>query len=210
MEPFCPRERICGVEISLVIVQANGRTQEMPVRKQRMLFGRKEDCQIRIPVSSVSREHCELRVEGEKAVVRDLGSSNGTYVNGERVQEQQLAAGDLVAIGPAVFVVRFDGQPAEINAAEAFVRGAAPTPVAAAAPPKARPSVPAAKPTAAKPAAPVPAGPKSAAAQPASKPAGKQQKNDESDFDLGSPGPGDSSVSDFDFDFLDEDDDKKL
>jgi hypothetical protein len=185
------------VEISLVIVQANGRTQEMPVRKERMLFGRKEDCQVRIPVSSVSREHCEMKVEAEKATVRDLGSSNGTYINGERVQEHQLSAGDLIAVGPAVFVVRMNGEPAEINAAECFARGAAPAPVAAAPAPKARPSVPAGK----------------VSAKPASKPAPKPAQsaaNDESDFDLGSGALGDSSVSDFDFDFLDEDDNKKL
>jgi hypothetical protein len=187
------------VEISLVIVQANGRTQEMPVRKQRMLFGRKEDCQVRIPVSSVSREHCELKVEDTRVTIRDLGSSNGTYINGERVQEHQLSAGDLIAVGPAVFVVRIDGAPAEINAAECFVRGAAPPPVAAAPAPKTRPSVPGAKP------APKP----QQSARPAAKPATKPAASDDSDFDLGSPTLGDSSVSDFDFDFLDEDDDKK-
>ena len=145
------------MEISLIIVQSNGRTQEMSVRKDRMLFGRKEDCHVRIPVSSVSREHCELKIEGDKATVRDLGSSNGTYVNGERVQEQQLSAGDLLAVGPTVFVIRIDGQPEKIDAAEAFVRGAAPTPVAAATAPKARPSVPRAAKPAAKP-QPKPAG----------------------------------------------------
>jgi hypothetical protein len=186
------------VQISLVIVQSSGRTQELAVNKPRLVFGRKEECQVRIPVSSVSREHCELRVEDDKAIVRDLGSSNGTYVNGERVQEKELAAGDLLAVGPMVFVLRVEGQPEEINAAEAYARGAAPPPVSAAPAPKARPPAPASKPA-------------SPTQKPVAKPAAKAAKDD-SDFDLGSDALGDSSVSDFDFDFLDDDeeDNKKL
>jgi predicted component of type VI protein secretion system len=178
------------VEISLVNVRSGGQTQELPVSRSRLLFGRKDTCQIRIPVHSVSREHCELRIEGDKAIVRDLGSSNGTYVNGQRVQEQELAPGDLLAIGPAVFVARIDGEPTEINAEEAFVRGAAPPPVAAAAGPKARPSAP-------------------RPGKPAPRPVAKPVSSDDSDIDLGSSPLGGSSVSDFDFDFLDEDDEDK-
>lgn len=185
------------MEISLIIVQANGRTQEVPVKKSRVTFGRRDDCQFRLPVSSVSREHCELRIEEGKIIARDLGSSNGTYVNGERIQEKELAPGDLLAIGPAVFILRVDGKPVEVNAAESFARGAAPAPVAAAAAPKARPSAPTSKPVA-KP-----------SAKPSAKPVAKPTAKDDSDFDLGSDALGDSSVSDFDFDFLDEDDEDK-
>jgi predicted component of type VI protein secretion system len=180
------------VQISLVIVQASGRTSEVAVAKPRLLFGRKEECQVRIPVSSVSREHCELRTEGERVLLRDLASSNGTYVNGQRIQqEQELSAGDLLGIGPAVFVVRIDGQPAQIDVAESYARGAAPLPASQASGPKARPQAPVGRPK----------------HKSVSKPAAK----DDSDLDLGS-GLGDSSVSDFDFDFLDEDeeDGKKL
>ncbi len=62
--------------------------------------GRHDDCQIRIRSSQVSRRHCELIEEGEKLIVRDLGSSNGTYVNGKRVLGQQtLKPGDVLTIG---------------------------------------------------------------------------------------------------------------
>ena len=64
----------------------------------------------------MSRRHCEIG-PGEKRselVVRDLGSSNGTYVNGKRVAETKLEPGDRLSIGPVTFIVRIDGQPAEI------------------------------------------------------------------------------------------------
>lgn len=184
------------MDISLVIVQSSGRTQEVPVRKPRVVFGRKEECQFRVPVPSVSREHCELRIDGDRVIIRDLGSSNGTYVNAERVQEKELSPGDLIAVGPAVFVVRINGEPAQIDAAEAFVRGAAPPPVAAAAAPKKRPPAPTTKP----------------AAKAAPRKVAKPAANEDSDFDLGSSPLSDSSVSDLDFDFLSDDDEdgKKL
>ena len=45
-------------------------------------IGRHDDCQIRIRSSQVSRRHCEVLPEGDTLMVRDLGSSNGTFVNG--------------------------------------------------------------------------------------------------------------------------------
>jgi pSer/pThr/pTyr-binding forkhead associated (FHA) protein len=47
--------------------------------------------------------------------IRDLGSSNGTYLNQERVDEAKLSAGDLVAIGSLVFLVQIDGSPEEFE-----------------------------------------------------------------------------------------------
>ena len=63
-------------------------------------IGRHNDCQIRIRSSQVSRRHCQLFEEGNKLILRDLGSSNGTFVNGKRVLGQQtLKPGDVLTIG---------------------------------------------------------------------------------------------------------------
>lgn len=63
-------------------------------------IGRHDDCLIRIRSSQVSRRHCELVMEGEALMVRDLGSSNGTFVNGKRVLgKQALKGGDVLTIG---------------------------------------------------------------------------------------------------------------
>ncbi|MGC8641408.1 MAG: FHA domain-containing protein [Isosphaeraceae bacterium] len=63
-------------------------------------IGRHDDCLIRIRSSQVSRRHCEVLMEGDALVVRDLGSSNGTFVNGKRVLgKQTLNSGDVLTIG---------------------------------------------------------------------------------------------------------------
>lgn len=62
--------------------------------------GRHDDCVIRIRSSQVSRRHCEIFESEGRLMLRDLGSSNGTFVNGLRVLGQQpLNAGDVVTIG---------------------------------------------------------------------------------------------------------------
>ncbi len=63
-------------------------------------IGRHDDCVIRIRSSQVSRRHCELFEEGDKLILRDLGSANGTFVNGKRVLgKQTLKPGDVLTIG---------------------------------------------------------------------------------------------------------------
>jgi predicted component of type VI protein secretion system len=75
-------------------------------------------------VASVSRRHCEVAIDSDdELVVKDLKSSNGTFVNGERVARRELVPGDLLAIGPVVFVVRIDGHPKEIDPLESYVAG---------------------------------------------------------------------------------------
>ncbi|WP_337173897.1 FHA domain-containing protein [Paludisphaera sp.] len=62
--------------------------------------GRHDDCVIRIRSSQVSRRHCEIFESDGRLMLRDLGSSNGTYVNGLRVLGQQpLKVGDVISIG---------------------------------------------------------------------------------------------------------------
>ena len=69
-------------------------------------IGRHDDCQIRIRSSQVSRRHCQLFEEGNRLILRDLGSSNGTFVNGKRVLGQQtLKPGDVLTIGSVTLQV---------------------------------------------------------------------------------------------------------
>lgn len=100
---------------SLVLVKADGGQMDVPLRAGRALVGRETDSQIRIPASGVSRRHCEFEIRGGEVIVRDLGSRNGTYVNGEKITERALRAGDGIAIDEFVFVLRIDGKPAEID-----------------------------------------------------------------------------------------------
>jgi len=77
------------------------------------IIGRREDCDLRIPLGDISRKHCRLIKDGDDIRVEDLGSSNGTYRNGTRVQQSELTAGDTLQVGPVVFVLQVDGVPAD-------------------------------------------------------------------------------------------------
>jgi pSer/pThr/pTyr-binding forkhead associated (FHA) protein len=77
------------------------------------VIGRREDCDLRIPLSEVSRKHCRFLRDGDGLRIEDLGSSNGTYHNGQRVQEALISPGDTIQVGPVVFCVQIDGVPAE-------------------------------------------------------------------------------------------------
>jgi len=68
------------------------------------LIGRGDECQVRTNSPLVSRQHCLVHVTKDNATLRDLGSTNGTLVNGKRVlSERVLVPGDLLQIGPVVF-----------------------------------------------------------------------------------------------------------
>jgi hypothetical protein len=64
------------------------------------VLGRGETCEVRVDSSQASRRHAAVRAEGDQVRVRDLGSTNGTFVNGERVEgERALVPGDRIEVG---------------------------------------------------------------------------------------------------------------
>jgi predicted component of type VI protein secretion system len=116
------------VNVSLLMVQKDGIAKDVPLRSLPVTIGRGEDCKLRIPLASVSRNHCELLIDDDELMVRDLKSSNGTFVNKDRVAKRELVPGDLLAVGPVVFVVRIDGHPKDVNPTDAFASGAVAVP----------------------------------------------------------------------------------
>lgn len=74
-----------------------------PLNKDHMVIGREVKCAIMLNDNSVSRQHSSITRLAEGYLIRDLGSSNGTYVNGQRVQEYLLQDGDRVSIGDIEF-----------------------------------------------------------------------------------------------------------
>lgn len=103
------------MDVKLVMFRPNGQRKDFPVMNPVTVIGRGDNCDLRVPLVSVSRRHCELRVQGGTLKVRDLASSNGTYVNNGRVTEVDLRAGDRLAVGPVVFTLQVDGRPEEIK-----------------------------------------------------------------------------------------------
>jgi pSer/pThr/pTyr-binding forkhead associated (FHA) protein len=116
------------VHASFVLIKTDGSQSELALKKARVVIGRGEDCQVRLNSASVSRQHCELQVDDARVVVKDLGSSNGTFVNKRRVAHAELSAGDVVSIGAFTFVCRLNGQPVQINSGEATRKGQVPVP----------------------------------------------------------------------------------
>lgn len=73
------------------------------------VVGRGQDAQFRLPDTGVSRRHLEITWDGQVAVLADLGSTNGTTVNGSPVQTWQLADGDVVRVGNSSLVFHVQG-----------------------------------------------------------------------------------------------------
>jgi hypothetical protein len=84
------------------LVLPDGR--RVTVGSEALVIGRLPECEVVLPDSNVSRRHAELRRKGDGVFVTDLGSTNGTRVNGTPVREQLLANGDEVSVGSTKLV----------------------------------------------------------------------------------------------------------
>ena len=74
-----------------------GRTQELKAEKT--TIGRVEDNTFQIAEPSVSSHHCEVLLRGKDVVVRDLNSTNGSYLNGEKITESVMKPGQILRLG---------------------------------------------------------------------------------------------------------------
>lgn len=70
--------------------------KQFPIR-ERLLIGRDERCDVVVPYPEVSRQHVRLEVQDGKVILHDLGSANGTLVNGTRVSVTELVNGDDIS-----------------------------------------------------------------------------------------------------------------
>ncbi len=102
------------MNVVLVMFRENGERRSFSLTRDITVVGRREDADFRIPLTDVSRKHCRLIKDGNQLVIEDLGSANGTFHNGQRVQgDAEISAGDTLQIGPVQFVVQIDGVPSE-------------------------------------------------------------------------------------------------
>jgi pSer/pThr/pTyr-binding forkhead associated (FHA) protein len=74
-----------------------GRSYELKAEKT--TIGRMEDNAFQIPEASVSSHHCEILLRGNEVVVKDLNSTNGTFISGERITEAVLQPGQILRLG---------------------------------------------------------------------------------------------------------------
>lgn len=131
----------------------------------RMSLGRSNECDIVLSVTHLSRKHAELSVIGNKLVVKDLDSANGTFVNGKRIKEETLKKGDELRLDTLSFTVVGPADETDKTSVRAAITPAALAAAAAAAKSAPEPA-PAVKATKPEPAAPRdPTVPRQAAAQ---------------------------------------------
>ena len=99
------------MNINLVLFKKDGTISNFALPSTVTIIGRRQDCDLCIPLMVVSRRHCELNLDQGQLRIRDLGSRNGIMVNDQRIEETALNAGDLIRIGPVKFGVQIDGEP---------------------------------------------------------------------------------------------------
>lgn len=95
--------------VRLKVMHGPSAGKEIKISKAPFVIGRQDDCHLRPKSDAISRRHCELVFGESQVIIRDLGSKNGTYVNGDRVMgDRVLKLGDHLKVGPLEFEVSFD------------------------------------------------------------------------------------------------------
>ncbi len=83
----------------LVVLVGSSMGEMFKITKERTVIGRGQRADVRMVDDGVSREHCEILVQGDKFVLHDLGSTNGSYCRGLRVDHHELSDGDKILVG---------------------------------------------------------------------------------------------------------------
>ena len=91
------------------LVSADG-GPSIDLTKDMTLFGRDEDCDVRLDHKSVSKIHCVIVKTDGVLLLRDLGSTNGTRVNGQRVRRAALLPNDTLSIANLKYTVKFGAE----------------------------------------------------------------------------------------------------
>ena len=114
------------MQVSLKVIEGKQTGTLIPLNREKFLIGREEDCQLRPNSDLVSRHHCVIAIDDFTVRIRDLGSTNGTFVNGQRITTQVvLKQGDQIRIGKLAFEIQI-----EIITTKAPVAEVVPEPIA--------------------------------------------------------------------------------
>jgi pSer/pThr/pTyr-binding forkhead associated (FHA) protein len=110
LEPEPNQDRI-AMDFQLVVLRGRSATTALKLGDGVTTAGRHDDCQLRIKSSEVSRRHCQFFEKNGLLLVKDLGSSNGTFLNAKKIEGQRvLEPGDELTIGPVKLRVEKIGQ----------------------------------------------------------------------------------------------------
>jgi len=96
-------DRPAADQAALVVIYGLDLGKKFNLVKPTIIIGRSSKSDIQVDQESVSRSHAKIVLSGKALVLKDLGSTNGTYVNDELVDEMHLRDGDLIKIGRTIF-----------------------------------------------------------------------------------------------------------
>ncbi|HEX4456769.1 MAG TPA: GGDEF domain-containing protein [Polyangia bacterium] len=96
-------ERPTGKEACLVVIYGSELGKKYNLNAPSLVIGRSSKCDIQIDQESISRNHTKIVNTSKSILIRDLGSTNGTYVNDEPIDEYVMRDGDLIKIGRTIF-----------------------------------------------------------------------------------------------------------
>jgi pSer/pThr/pTyr-binding forkhead associated (FHA) protein len=104
-----------GKRYALRFISGKYQGGEFPLQdNQEIIVGRSSDLDMVLVEDMVSRKHAKLTVNGDQIFIQDLGSTNGTFVNGEKIKRARLKEGDRVLVGTSIIkLVATDAAPAE-------------------------------------------------------------------------------------------------
>lgn len=110
------------MDYQLVVLKGRSGAKAVRLADGVTTVGRQEGCELTVRSSQVSRKHCQLFEKKGLLLVKDLGSANGTLVNGKRIEEQRvLEPGDILTVGPIEFRIESLGASATPAASKAEV-----------------------------------------------------------------------------------------
>jgi hypothetical protein len=121
-----------AMDVILKVTKGSKVGAKIAVKKEEFVIGRSPECHLCAGSTSISRRHCAIARSGNKVTIRDLGSRNGTLVNGIKIEgEVELQSGDEITIGSLGFLVTIstgianEKKPQVKSVAEAVERAAA-------------------------------------------------------------------------------------
>ncbi len=107
------------MKVALVVRSGKHSGQQILINRSQFLIGRAEECHLRPRSEAVSRLHCALLIEPGRVTLKDYGSKNGTFVNGQRVNgECLLKSGDLLQVADLSFEFRWLEEPVPAGSAK--------------------------------------------------------------------------------------------
>jgi hypothetical protein len=93
---------------SRLLVHAGGTVRDVPLVKEVTTIGRLPECDVVLDDAGASRRHAQVRLQEGRATITDLGSTNGTALNGSPIQSRPLSDGDRITIGTTLIEYRGD------------------------------------------------------------------------------------------------------